>query len=213
MPLARRVLLAGTVLAGTVSGIALAETTPDRYSAAHNPSDTPSVVQEHQPGMMPMAGHHAGMPEGSAVPTMPGQDAFGAVQEIVRIFEADPSTDWSRVKMAALREHLIDMSEVTLKAVAAELPIDNGLRVDVTGSGRTLAAIQRIVPAHAREIDGLSGWSAETEPLPDGVRLTVTATDPNAITHIRGLGFIGLMASGSHHQPHHLAIARGEDIH
>jgi hypothetical protein len=36
------------------------------------------------------------MAEIGAVPTMPGQDAFGAVQEIVRILEADPKTDWSK---------------------------------------------------------------------------------------------------------------------
>ena len=33
----------------------------------------------------------------NASPTMPGQDAFGAIQEIVRILEADPKTDWSKV--------------------------------------------------------------------------------------------------------------------
>ena len=33
------------------------------------------------------------------------------------------------------------------------------------------------------------------------------------IQHIRGLGFIGLLVSGSHHQPHHLAIAKGEFDH
>ena len=210
MSLARCIFLSGVILAATVSGIALAET---GSGTAGSSSDPPSVMQQHQPGMMPMAGHHAGMMEGSAVPTLPGQDAFGAVQEIVRILEADPSTDWSRVKMAALREHLIDMNEVTLQAVAAELPIDNGLRIDVTGSGRTLAAIQRMLPAHAREIDGLHGWSVAAAPLPDGVQLTVTTADPNEVAHIRGLGFIGLMASGAHHQPHHLAMARGEDIH
>ena len=56
-------------------------------------------------------------------------------------------------------------------------------------------------------------WSAWTEPLPDGVRLTVTATAAKETAHIRGLGFIGLMASGAHHQPHHLAMAKGEHIH
>ena len=33
----------------------------------------------------------------TTTPTMPGQDAFGAIQEIVRILEADPKTDWSKV--------------------------------------------------------------------------------------------------------------------
>jgi hypothetical protein len=32
-------------------------------------------------------------------PMMPGQDAFGAIQEIVRILEADPKTDWSKVNL------------------------------------------------------------------------------------------------------------------
>ena len=47
------------------------------------------------------------------VPTMPGQEAFGTIQEIVRMLEADPATDWSKVNIGALREHLIDMDEVT----------------------------------------------------------------------------------------------------
>jgi hypothetical protein len=28
-------------------------------------------------------------------PTMPGQEVFGTIQEIVRMLEADPTTDWS----------------------------------------------------------------------------------------------------------------------
>jgi predicted RNA binding protein YcfA (HicA-like mRNA interferase family) len=72
---------------------------------------------------------------------------------------------------------------------------------------------RRMVPAHAQEINGLNGWSAKTAPLPNGVLLTVTATDPKEVQHIRGLGFIGLLASGSHHQPHHLAMAKGEFMH
>jgi hypothetical protein len=50
------------------------------------------------------------------VPKEPGQDAFGTIQEIVQILEADPKTDWSKVNLEALRQHLIDMNEVTLKA-------------------------------------------------------------------------------------------------
>jgi hypothetical protein len=43
--------------------------------------------------------------------------------------------------------------------------------------------------------------------------LTVTSSDPEEVAHIRGLGFIGLLVSGSHHQPHHLAMARNEMVH
>jgi hypothetical protein len=147
------------------------------------------------------------------VPTLPGQDAFGAVQEIVRVLEADPKTDWSKVDLEALRQHLIDMNDVTLQADVATKPVEGGLEIAVTGSGRTLAAIQRMVPAHAAEINGVNGWSAKTTALDNGVRFTVTATDPKEVSHIRGLGFIGILVSGSHHQPHHLAMAKGEAIH
>jgi len=107
------------------------------------------------------------------------------------------------------------MNDVTLKANAVTKPVDGGLEIAITGEGRTVAAIQRMVQAHARELDqtDLNGWSAKTEPLPDGVRLTVTATDPMEVAHIRGLGFIGILVSGAHHQPHHLAMAKGEPFH
>ncbi|HEV7266593.1 MAG TPA: hypothetical protein VGN83_16960 [Falsiroseomonas sp.] len=164
----------------------------------------------------PAHGHHghAGMPHrAAAVPTLPGQDAFGAVQEIVGILEADPTTDWSKVNLAALREHLIDMNEVTLNATAAEQPVANGVAVTVTGSGRTLEAIRRMIPAHARELDRFPGWTTRTEAVAEGVRLVVTSTNVADVARLRGLGFIGLMVSGSHHQPHHLAMARGEHMH
>jgi len=35
---------------------------------------------------------------------MPGQEVFGTIQEIVRILEADPTTDLPKVDIAALRE-------------------------------------------------------------------------------------------------------------
>ena len=180
----------------------------------------PLAVAQQSGDVMPndqMQMMHQQMVPGSqtTTPTMPGQDAFGAVQEIVRILEADPKTDWSKVNLEALRQHLIDMSEVTLKADAVTKPIDGGIEVTVTGTGRTVEAIQRMVPAQAHQVDQthLNGWSAKTEPLPNGVLLTVTAGDPQQVQHIRGLGFIGFMASGSHHQAHHLAMAKGEFVH
>jgi len=45
-----------------------------------------------------------------------------------------------------LRQHLIDMDEVTMRATVQKEPIENGLRIRVTGAGRTLEAIQRMVP-------------------------------------------------------------------
>jgi hypothetical protein len=108
-----------------------------------------------------------------------------------------------------LREHLVDMNEVTLKAVANERSLGNGLEIAVTGEGRTLEAIKRMVPAHARELSN-AGWSAIAEEFPSGVKLVVTSADPQQALKIKGLGFIGIMVRGSHHQFHHLAMAKGE---
>jgi len=92
-----------------------------------------------------------------------------------------------------LRQHLIDMDEVTMRAAAQKEPIDNGLRIKVTGSDQTVEAIQRMVPEHARDIDGMHGWTVRTTPLPHGVELTVTTSNPADAQKIRALGFMGIM--------------------
>jgi hypothetical protein len=142
-------------------------------------------------------------------PSLPGQDAFGAIQEVVQALEADPNTDWSKVNIAALREHLVDMNEVTLRASASERALVDGIEITVTGEGRTLAAIKRMVPAHAREL-AATGWNAKTEELPNGVKLLVTTSDKGQVAKLKALGFMGIMVQGGHHQPHHLLMAKGE---
>jgi hypothetical protein len=107
-----------------------------------------------------------------------------------------------------LRQHLIDVDEVTMRADAHKEPVDKGLRIEITGTGRTLEAIQRMVPDHASDIDGMNGWTVRTEAMPNGVVLTVTATNPIEAQKIRALGFMGIMVQGTH-QPHHLAMAKG----
>ena len=156
--------------------------------------------------------HHGHAP-GDAGPREPGQAAFAAIAEIVARLEAEPTTDWSRVDLAALREHLVDMDEVMLRAVARVEPLPGGIVAEVTGDSRTRDAIRRMVPAHAAELDRMAGWDARAEPSPEGVRLVVTGDDVASADRIRGLGFFGLMATGGHHQAHHLAIARGERPH
>jgi hypothetical protein len=145
--------------------------------------------------------------------TQPGQDAFGAIAEVVRTLEADPSTDWSKVDLERLRQHLIDMNEVVLHAAVAATSVPGGLTMDVTGSGRAAQSIRTMLVPHAMELDRMPAWSAKTEPLGDGVRVTVIARDPSdasIVARIRGLGFAGLLVQGGHHGPHHLAMAKGE---
>ena len=130
----------------------------------------------------------------------------------MRILPADPATDRSKVNIAALREHLIDMDDVTMRAVAHQRPLDNGIEIVVTGEGRTVDAIKRMMPAHAHELAAL-GWQARTELLPNGVKLVVTADDPRQVVKLNALGFVGIMVQGGHHQPHHLMMAKGEFTH
>lgn len=157
--------------------------------------------------------HHAGgMPTAHSNPAQPGQAAFAAIQEIVEILEADPSTDWSKVNIEALRQHLIDMDNVTLRAEVKSEPIDGGMRFIVSGLGPVKDSIQRMVMAHAATMDGVENWKFAATPMEAGAILTVTTPSADA-EKLRALGFIGVMTRGMHHQDHHLMIARGHHPH
>ncbi len=184
----------------TLSGVAIAATTV--YAFAQHSGMHGQMMRGGQHGGM--QGHHMG-----AQPASPGQDAFGAIQEIVQILDADPSTDWSKVNIGALREHLIDMNDVTLRATASERMTGTGIEIAVTGEGRTRDAIKRMVPAHARELTA-HGWNATTTERPDGITLTVAASDKMPLVKLKALGFI---AKGGPHQPHHLIMAKGGFAH
>jgi hypothetical protein len=150
---------------------------------------------------------------GAVLPTLPGQAAFGAISEVVRLLTADPTTDWSRVNIEALRQHLIDMDDVTMHAIAAQRNVPGGVEIDVTGAGRTAEAIRRIVVNHARMLDQGPAYRSHAVEIPNGARMTVTAkntSDNQLVTRIRGLGFAGLWTEGNHHAAHHLALARGD---
>lgn len=144
-----------------------------------------------------------------------GQSAFAAIAEIVRILESDPKTDWSKVNLEALRQHLIDMDDVMLRATVATESVPGGARFTVTGEGRVAGAISRMLTEHASMLDPLPEYKAVAASVANGVVLTVTAEKPNDMaiqTRIRGLGFPGLLVTGSHHTVHHLAVARGADM-
>jgi hypothetical protein len=195
-----KIAAAGALLCGA-GGYALAQ------NAAHDMAGMRGATSGDMAAMHAQMRQQAGT---TGQPTLPGEDAFGAIREVVRILDADPKTDWSKIDLEALRQHLIDMNEVTLKADTAPRRIDGGLEIAVTGAGRTLLAIQRMVPEWAKMANGLNGWTAKAASLLNGELLTVTATTPKEIEHIRGLGFIGLLARGSWHQAHHLMMAKGE---
>ena len=179
------------------------------------PSKPEHQMGQPMPGHEHMHGQHHGGASPADGPAMPGQDAFGAIAEVVRLLEADPATDWSRVDLERLRQHLIDMNEVVLRAAVKSSRVSGGLVMDITGPARTERAIRAMVAPHALELDGMSDWTARTAQIPGGLRLTVIARAPEdaqTVARIRGLGFIGLLVQGGHHGPHHLAMAKGEAL-
>lgn len=198
----RRAVVA-IVLGIAVGGVVLAHA----VFAQHSPGGGPGQPHRHEGA----AGHGPDM----HAQHMPGQDAFGAIAEIVRILDADPATDWGKVDVERLRQHLIDMNEVVLRSAVTATAVPGGLAMEVTGAGRTEQAIRAMVVPHAGELDRMPSYRATTSPIAGGVRLIVLARNPDdtrLVARIRGLGFAGLMTEGAHHQEHHLAMARGEAL-
>jgi len=192
------VLLGLCGLAGGLAVFAILAGRADSNHAGHQ-ADEHHAQEHHAGGALP-----PGVTEG-------GQAAFAAIQQIAALLAADPATDWDRVDLEGLRLHLIDMDNVTLRAAVAVQNVDGGARFTVTAAAPDVtASIRRMVLAHAAAMTGADGMRMEAAEIPGGARLEVTGPDARKI---RGLGFIGLMTVGMHHQAHHLALARGADPH
>jgi hypothetical protein len=186
----------------SVPGLALAQSATAQHGDMQHGQHTPGMSHE---------GH--GM-NADAVPSAlieGGQSAFAAIQEIVAQLMADPTTDWSRVDIEALRLHLIDMDNVTLRARVQVREVEGGARFEATSEDPGVtASIRAMVPAHAETMNGAEGWTMQAEEISGGAVLTVTGDDP---VRIRALGFIGVMTVGMHHLAHHLALATGLNPH
>ena len=181
----------------TSAAIAAALVTPLASAAAQ--------THQHQPGMT----HDA-----SAVrPTEVGQAAFAAIAEVVRLLEADRTTDWAKVNLEALRQHLRDMDLVLMRARVAQTAVDGGVRMEVTGEGEVVDAIRRMLHSHGQALEAELPVQTAIAHHAAGLVLTVTAknpTDAAYVSKLRGLGFAGLLVTGDHHGPHHVMIARGQ---
>lgn len=163
------------------------------------------------PAAKQAAAHDPAMHDTAPVLREGGQSAFATIQEITAALMAAPATDWSKVDIEALRAHLIDMNNVTLRADVAAVAIEGGARFIVTSPDPAVtASIRAMVAPHAATMNGVEGWAMLAEEVADGAALTVTGIDT---ARIRGLSFIGLMTVGMHHQAHHMALASGQNPH
>lgn len=207
-----RLFVSATLVGVLASPIALGAQATHNHGSATDCAKMSSSSADH--ANMDHAAHMALMEKcKSVLPTQPGQAAFGAISEIVRMLEADSTTDWSRVNIEALRQHLIDMDDVIMHAAVVQRSVPGGVEMEVTGTGRTVGAIKRMAMNHTKMLDQEGQYHATAKEIANGARITVTASDERTVAKVRGLGFAGLMTEGDHHAPHHLAIARGEDPH
>ena len=187
-----KAIVTATVLAVLVSGAAFGQT-----------MDHSKMMQGNQPGIM-MDG---------MLPQQTGQSAFAAIQEIVAMLNADPATDWSTVDIEGLRQHLIDMNNVTLGVVVRASRSGDSMRFNVTGDGAVQGSIKRMVMAHATTMNGVNGWTLAAEPTDTGAILTVTPPDPASMAKLKALGLIGILTLGMHHQQHHWMLANSMPPH
>lgn len=161
---------------------------------------------QHQPAHMRAAENQNRL-------SQPGNAAFGAIQEVIAVLEADPATDWSRVNLEALRQHLVDMDNVTLNVeVTAQEPISKGVRVSVRPTTTAAAqSLTRLLTAHGPQLQQERGWKLSSAKYQDGLRLDITTDDESEVTKVRAFGYIGMLAAGAHHVVHHWAIASGQN--
>ena len=108
-----------------------------------------------------------------------------------------------------LRQHLVDLDEVMLRAQAEELVIEGGLEIRVSGTEQTLAALGRVVPQHVESMGEFRGWKMDVESVESALLLTLIGPDAGEQEIIRAMGFFGLMASGVHRPHQLLGVARG----
>src|SRR5689334_5537672 len=90
------------------------------------------AVAQHDMAQHDMSAH------AGALPTFPGQAACTPLGQVVAILKADSTTDWSKVNLDALREHLLDMDDVVMHASVTKRNVAGGFEARATGTGRTV---------------------------------------------------------------------------
>ena len=143
-----------------------------------------------------------------------GTDPFAVIQETIALLEANPATDWSVVNIEALRSHLVAMQDMTLNVTVEQQPINLGFIAVVTPTtNRALESMTQVLSAHPSQMKNETGWDMAVTYNNGVFTISVTTDQLLDVDKIRGLGYIGIMAYGNHHQPHHWAMASGENPH
>ena len=146
--------------------------------------------------------------------TEAGTDPFAVIQEAIALLEANPDTDWAVVNIEAVRSHLVEMQDMTLNVTVEQEPINLGFMAVITPTtNRALESMIQVLSVHPSQMKIETDWDMTVTNNNGIFTITVTTNKLSDIDKIRGLGYIGIMAYGNHHQPHHWAMASGENPH
>ena len=150
----------------------------------------------------------------TTVLTEAGTDPFAVIQEAITLLEANPDTNWSKVNIEALRLHLVEMQDMTLNVTVEQEPIKLGFKAVITPTtNRALQSMSRVLSVHPSQMKEETGWDMVVTNNNGIFTIAVTTDQLQDVDKIRGLGYIGIMAYGNHHQQHHWAMASGENPH
>lgn len=201
----KKTVLASVIAIATFSSVAMAQMNyGDMDQAAHA-----SVMQQSSatPMSMPVSAKLTKLTES-------GTDPFATLQEVIEMLEANPNTDWKKVNLEALRLHLLEMQDMTMNVDVVRKQIKNGFEAIVTPTtNRAVMSLTQVLSAHPAQMKAESGWDMQVSNNNGVFTLSVTTDNAGEVDKIRGLGYIGVMAYGNHHQPHHWAIASGNNPH
>ena len=95
-----------------------------------------------------------------------------------------------------------------------EEPIKLGFKAVITPTtNRALQSMSRVLSVHPSQMKEETGWNMVVTNNNGIFTIAVTTDQLQDVDKIRGLGYIGIMAYGNHHQPHHWAMASGDNPH
>jgi len=147
--------------------------------------------------------------------TQAGNDVFATIQEVIVRLNNNPDTDWAKVDIEALRQHLLDMNDMAVNVeVLKQKTLINGLRLAIQGTtARAEKTLVRVFKEHPIYLKRETGWNMKVERYGKQFIVTTTTEKPEQVQKIIALNYIGLMAYGKHHQVHHWGMSTGQNLH
>ncbi|MFC1665841.1 hypothetical protein ACFL17_09500 [Pseudomonadota bacterium] len=193
----------------SASAIAQNNENPSQNQQLHKGMDHSTHMLQGKQHFMPTAAVSTGQL------TESGNDIFATIQEVVNQLLQDNRTDWSRVDIEALRQHLIDMENFTVNVeILSQTNIEGGVEIVLKPTlPQAEGSLDRALSAHPAMLKQEVGWIMNAKKSGHTYTITITSTNPTDVAKIRALGYVGAMVMGNHHQPHHWAMATGANPH